>query len=214
MPPHNLRYAALVFAGTLLVGLALNACTTLNKDECLHADWFSIGYEDGARGYKTSRIGQHRQACARHGVAPDFETYEKGRRQGLAEWCTPRNGYVMGAAGRRYNGVCPNDLEPDYLEAFNQGKAVYAYQKQIRVQRLAVEKMHTDLDALDKDIDAMETERSGQGVSPRRRKALAAEIRGRKEDRRLLLDQISDAEHTVDAMQHNLLRMKAQNPYQ
>jgi hypothetical protein len=214
MPAQNQRYAAMALAGTLLVALALSACATLNKNECLNADWFSIGYEDGAKGYKTSRIGQHRQACAQYGVTPDFEAYENGRRQGLAEWCTPRNGYVMGAAGRSYNGVCPNNLETAYLEAYNQGKAVYAYQKQIHLQRQAVEKMHLDLDTLDKDIAAMENERNGQGVSPRRRKALMSEVRRRRQDRRLLLDQISDAERTVDAMQHNLLQMKARNPYQ
>ena len=203
----------MVMAGTLLIASALNGCATQEKNECFHADWFSIGYEDGAMGFKTSRIGQHRQACARYGVAPDFEAYEKGRRQGLTEWCTPRNGYAMGAAGRKYNGVCPRNLESAYLEAYSRGEAVYAYQAQISVRQQAVKEMHAELDALDKDIDALETEKSSQEVSPRGRKALAAKIHRRKEDRRLLLRRISDAERTVEAMHRNLLRMNAQNPF-
>jgi hypothetical protein len=213
VPAQNQRALAIVIAGTLLIASALNGCATQDKNECFHADWFSIGYKDGTRGFKTSRIGQHRQACARYGVTPDFETYEKGRRQGLAEWCTPRNGYVMGAAGRQYDGVCPKNLEPAYLEAYSQGKAVFAYQEQIRVRQQSVKKMHAELDALDKDIAALETARSDYEVSPRGRKALAAEIHRRKEDRRLLLRRISDAERTVEAMHRNLQRMKTQNPF-
>jgi hypothetical protein len=47
---------------------AFTGCATLGKEECLNADWFTIGFEDGARGYPASRIGDHREACAKHGV--------------------------------------------------------------------------------------------------------------------------------------------------
>ena len=48
--------------------LVLNGCKTLNKDECQTGDWETIGYEDGLRGELRSRVGQHREACAKHHV--------------------------------------------------------------------------------------------------------------------------------------------------
>ena len=202
----------------VLVSLAaltviMSGCATLGKDECLNADWFSIGYEDGARGYKTSRIGDHRRACAKHGVAPDFESYENGRRQGLAEWCTPRNGYAQGSRGKIYNGVCPKEMESAYVNALKRGKAVFDYEKEVRIKDQALKNMTARLDAADKELHDMEAELISDGVSPRRRKALLKEIRRHEEDRRLLLDDISATEHTFQAMQRNLERMKAQNPY-
>ena len=104
-------------------------------------------------------------------------------------------------------------MEPAYVRALNQGKAVHAYENEIRIQNQGVNKMHADLDAMDRDIADMEAELVSDGVSPRRRKALLEEIRVREEDRRLLLDDLSSAEHGVEEMQHNLERMKVRNPY-
>jgi hypothetical protein len=193
--------------------LILSGCATLGKDECLNADWFSIGYEDGARGYHTSRIGGHRKACAKHGVTPDFNAYEKGRQKGLAEWCSPRNANRIGLTGGTYNGVCPKNLEPAFLQALNQGKAVYAYEKEYRNQNQTLKKMYADLDGIDRKIADLEAELISNGVSPRRRKALLEEIRLREEDRRLLLMNITAAEKTVADMRNNLEQMKADNPY-
>ena len=46
-------------------------CASLDKNECLHADWYAIGLEDGARGRALERLGDHRRACAKHSVTPD-----------------------------------------------------------------------------------------------------------------------------------------------
>jgi hypothetical protein len=203
-----------IFLCSLLsLALILTGCATLDKSECINADWYSIGYEDGARGLKTSHIGDHRKACAKHGVAPDFETYEKGRQQGLTEWCTPRNGYSHGSGGNQYNGACPKHMEAAYLKAFNQGKAVHAYENEVMLQDRALKKMYADLNAMDKDIADMEAELIGPGSSPQRRRALLEGLRLREEERRLLLTDISGAEHTINDMRANLQRMRVSNPY-
>jgi hypothetical protein len=191
----------------------LSGCATLVKDECLHADWFSIGYEDGAHGYHAARIENHRKACARNGVTPDFDTYEKGRQQGLDQWCTPRNGNRIGLQGGGYNGVCPKDLEPAFLQALDHGKAVYAYEKEYENQDRALKNMVADLGGIEKNIADMEAELVDNSASPRRRKALLEEIRLRDEDRRLLHNDIEATEKTIADMRHNLEQMKARNPY-
>ena len=55
---HRFWMAAAALAGWLLF---TTGCATMGKDECLSADWRTIGFEDGAGGYPASRIGQYRQ---------------------------------------------------------------------------------------------------------------------------------------------------------
>lgn len=109
-----------------ILALLLSACSTMNKNECLNADWRTIGYGDGARGYKAGRIGEHRSACAEYGVRPNLNAYNTGREQGLSQYCTPTTGYNKGLSGYRYNGVCANHNERDFVEALNYGLAIYS----------------------------------------------------------------------------------------
>ena len=105
--------------------LIFSACSTMNKNECLNADWRTIGYSDGARGYKASRIGQHQSACAEYAVRPDLNAYNSGREQGLSQFCTARTGYNRGLRGYGYNGVCARHNEGAFLEAYNYGVTIY-----------------------------------------------------------------------------------------
>ena len=95
------------------------------------SDWRTIGYEDGSMGYSADRLGNHRKACAKHGVAPDFEAYQAGRREGLRQYCQPSRGFNVGAGGGRYNGVCPSDMEPEFVDAFNRGHKLYNLRAQV-----------------------------------------------------------------------------------
>ncbi|HSW32509.1 MAG TPA: DUF2799 domain-containing protein [Steroidobacteraceae bacterium] len=127
------KVALLPAVGTLL----LAACsTTMNKDECRSADWRTIGYEDGVAGHSGERIGQHRKACAEHGVTPDLGAYQAGRAAGLREFCQPHNGYRAGAGGTAYYDNCPADLAPAFVAAYESGRELY-----VRTRRV------TDLDA-------------------------------------------------------------------
>src|SRR5262245_15946206 len=114
MPAMQRLSAAVVLACSLLMG----GCASMSKDECMTVDWRTVGYEDGARGYSGGRIAEHRKACAKHGVTPDLTAYQAGRDDGLHEYCVPQNGFRMGANGNNYGGVCPRDVEPAFLGAF------------------------------------------------------------------------------------------------
>ncbi len=200
--------AFLIFSLTALAG-----CATLDEDECRNADWFSIGLEDGARGYPASHISQHRKACAKYGIAPDFATYEQGRQKGLEEYCTPRNGYARGNAGKRYNGSCPKHLEAAYIRALNQGRDVYNYAGSVKKQEQELQKQHDILEAIEKDIADTEEELVRPGVSPQRRRQLLDELRHLEEDQKSMLTDIADMEHTLEGMEERLARMRARNPY-
>ena len=75
----------------------LAGCASLDKDECRTADWYAVGLEDGARGRALDRLGDHRRACAEHGVTPHTERYLAGRSEGLRSFCTYERGFGMPA---------------------------------------------------------------------------------------------------------------------
>jgi Protein of unknown function (DUF2799) len=109
----------------LIAAFALSGCASLSENECRTADWESIGYLDGTRGYNSGRIGDHVEACAKVGISPDRKLYEEGRNRGLEEFCTGRNGVRVGEQGSTYSGVCPVDLEPGFLRGYNIGRDLY-----------------------------------------------------------------------------------------
>ena len=103
----------------------------MNADECANSDWSAVGYEDGSRGYASDRFGDHRKACAKHGISADFSAYQEGRTDGLVEFCQPTRGYNLGAGGGQYNGVCAADLEPDFLDAYRVGQQLYTLRSNV-----------------------------------------------------------------------------------
>ena len=199
---------------TFISGLfVLSGCATLGKDECLNADWRTIGYEDGAYGYPASRIGSHREDCAKHGVTPDFNRYEQGRLEGLREYCTPQKGYGLGTSGRQYNYVCPRDLESTFLKGYYQGKNVHAAQIQVKGQEADLKKMHDELRTVDKNLHNYETQLVHDDIGPRRRKKLLEEFKILTEQRRYILDEIVQQEALLEDSRQNLREIMAQNPY-
>ncbi|MDH4047424.1 MAG: DUF2799 domain-containing protein [Gammaproteobacteria bacterium] len=112
-------------AASILTLMILSGCATMSGDECATSDWYAIGFEDGSRGYTSSRLGDHRKACAKHGVTPDFEAYQTGRNEGLVEFCQPSRGFNLGASGSQYHGVCSAHREGQFLDAYNSGYHLY-----------------------------------------------------------------------------------------
>jgi len=199
---------------TILIGLmVMSGCASLDKEECLNADWRTIGYEDGTRGYSGSRIGTHRKACAKHGVAPDLGEYEEGRLMGLREYCTPSNGYRLGTMGKGYNGVCPPDLAPAFRHAIQEGQKLYDLKREAQQQRRELQKAYEDLDALKTELSDKEAELIKSHVSPRRRKQLLDELRILEDEQEALFAEIVEMEKALELMQLNLSKFREQSPY-
>ena len=77
----------------LLLALVVSGCASMNKEECLTADWRTVGFHDGAAGHTADGIDAHRQACAEYGVVPNLDRYLDGRKSGLKEYCRAARGY-------------------------------------------------------------------------------------------------------------------------
>jgi hypothetical protein len=125
---------------TIVLGLA--GCAGLSEQECTVSDWRTIGFEDGAAGRPVSAIGNYRQACSKYGVTPNLDSYRSGHEEGAREFCRPGKGFEFGRAGGRYAGICPADLEPDFLAAYNQGHHLYELESTLRstTQQIAYDK--------------------------------------------------------------------------
>lgn len=139
-------------ASAALVLLALGGCATMDREECLTVDWRTVGFEDGARGYSGDRIGQHRKACAKHGVTPDLAAYQAGREEGLREYCVPANGFRLGSQGGSYGGICPSDLEPAFADAYQSGHQLYTLQARLSNVNYRLDSKRKELRDAEADI--------------------------------------------------------------
>lgn len=143
----------------ILVAIAvasLGGCATMNADECATSDWSAIGYEDGSRGYTADRLGSHRKACAKHGVTPDFQAYQRGHGQGVEAFCQPGRAFNFGANGGHYNGVCPADMEPEFIEAYQAGHKLHTLRANVSAASSQIYSMEQDLERAENRITATE----------------------------------------------------------
>jgi hypothetical protein len=136
----------------LMSALVLSGCATLNKNECLTANWYQIGYEDGARGFPDTRIGSHREACAKHGISPDFRAYLDGHEEGVIRFCTAQNGFAQGKNGYQYAGICPPALEGRFLDGYDAGRQIYAVTSAIRSAESEQRQNEAKMSALEQEI--------------------------------------------------------------
>jgi hypothetical protein len=138
--------ALLVVVCTLLVG----ACASkMSKDECRTVDWRTVGYEDGVAGQPGARIGEHRRACAEHGVTPDLNAYLAGRTSGLREYCQPHNGYRAGANGYTYFDTCPAELAEAFEKAYDEGRALYVRERRVTDTEAQIEDKRREIRRLE-----------------------------------------------------------------
>lgn len=109
----------------MILGSVLAGCAGMSEQDCLVSDWRTVGFEDGTAGRPASTIGNYRQACSKHGVAPDLASYRAGHAEGVEIYCRPARGYDVGRRGGAYRGVCPAGLEPDFIAAYQSGRHLY-----------------------------------------------------------------------------------------
>ena len=134
---------------TLICGLMLAACASLNEEECRSGDWTSIGFADGSEGRLVSFLDKHAKACREFGITPDRAEWLAGRTQGLTRYCTPAKAYLVGREGHNITPVCSaralNEMQP----AWDHGRMYWRILTEIR-------HLESDRRALRADIAALE----------------------------------------------------------
>jgi len=189
----------------------LGGCASMNANECLLGDWHTIGFEDGARGMSMERLGQHRKACAKHGVAPDFVAYREGREAGLRDYCQPSRGFALGAGGGHYYGVCAVDQEPEFLDAYRQGKHLHVLRSSVSATNQAIAARRAELDEVEGRIRDAEAALISAETPTEERILLLADLKTLSEDAGrleaeidVLLEERAGYEHELESYQASL----------
>jgi hypothetical protein len=112
--------------------LALAGCAGMSEQACLTSDWRTVGFEDGSVGRSEAMIANYRKQCAEHGVQPNLDAYRTGHAQGVEVYCRAGNGFDVGHSGAAYQGVCPTNLEPEFLANYNSGHRLYELESGVR----------------------------------------------------------------------------------
>jgi len=180
----------------------------MKKEECLTADWYNIGFEDGTRGYKVSRITNHRKACSKYDIVPNLDLYVRGRDQGLIEYCTAYNGYNLGLKGRPYNDVCQGNLRQGFLEAYNIGKDIYLFERDVNAEKRELENLNNELLELDKRIKDKELELSKGCSDTKICKEILNNIRSLDNEKNVLDYEIMTQKNILNGMGKTLVDMK------
>ena len=167
-------------AGALL-GLA--SCATMSADQCLAGDWAGQGFSDGASGLSMSRLSEHAEACAKHGVVPDSAAYAAGRDQGLVRYCTPDNGFRAGRTGSGYGGVCPSYLEADFMPAYRDGQIVHGVEQVLNTARGRVSSLGDQMEDLDDKISGKQAELRAEGLTDPQRDQIRNRIQELRRER-------------------------------
>lgn len=196
---HGFRSAALLFLLLLAQG-----CASLNKEECLVADWHLIGYQDGVAGKSPAAVGAYRKDCAKHAVVPDLVAYQEGRAEGLLEFCKAGNGYRLGKSGRALPVVCPAQLEAGFSAAYKQGRDIYLAQSAVNETHAKIHDRQESLQRIDEDKTYKLSELVADGLISEQRVLILYEISELEQERGSIEQEMADLEYELAERQSYL----------
>jgi len=206
---HNPFLSAAILAALVL----LQGCATLDKDECLLADWRLIGYQDGVAGKSATVVGEYREDCAKHAVVPDLDAYRAGREEGLQQYCKADNGYRLGNTGRGLPAICPVALEDDFRDAYRAGRELYQ-------ARSAVNKTHSRINNHKQTLSNLEKSRAeklaaliADGLKADQRVMILYDINEVQQEIESIEDEIVDLELELEDQQVRLDHLSSNDSY-
>lgn len=197
----------------VILGLLVSGCASMDEEECRAADWRAIGYEDGVRGAPASYIGERREACADHGITPDFAAYKQGREEGLREFCTPASGYRLGRNGRPLAAVCPSELEADFRDAYKSGREIYQAASVVRATSSRLERKKRALREVRSGLTSKASELIVPSTSTQRRIELVVEIQDLTTRKQRLESEIDTLSAELDRHRDELAALEHASVY-
>lgn len=196
-----------------IAALLVCACATLDREECVHADWRLIGYEDAAQGRSAAYLAKHRRACAEHQVRPDMDAYLLGHGEGLAQYCRPAKAYRLGRSGSPYPEVCPTHLKSDLLSAYRDGKDIYELEQGIKRTHARKNEKLQQLAGLKQQFQDKESELIAKDTAVTRRLQLLSELRDLSKTQDAIEVEIHELEMERARLQQRLDRIRKDVPY-
>lgn len=210
---RNLTHHYIWAVSVLYLSVLLQGCATLDKDECMVADWRLIGYQDGAAGKTAGIIGEYREDCAKYAVVPDLDDYNAGRAEGLREYCKAENGFRLGHSGRSLATVCPASLTDQFHQAYNSGRKLY-------LARTAVNQTHSLISSRKQTLSSLEKTRAeklaalvADGLKTDQRVMILYELNELQDDMHAVEDELVELEFDLEKQQARLERLDRKNTY-
>lgn len=194
-----MKYRVWILAASILSG-----CASLSKEECNNADWFLIGFEDGSRGKALSTVGEHRKACARVNITPDFARYESGHQKGATHYCTLENGFALGEAGGAYNGVCIKTTEARFLKGYHAGKNRFDLRRMIDHAVANITKHAERMDELQAEVREVEAAIVDAGSSSTERRRHLKALRELQKEKAAMEADTKALEYELEELRHRL----------
>lgn len=201
------------FCGLLLCAAVVSGCASLSEDECRTADWREIGYADGSQGARTSRLAEHRKACAKFGVRVGLDDYNIGHAEGVRRFCHGSSGFANGRQGYVYQGICPADLESEFLAGYDEGKEVHRLEQQVNQLRGRISSHKSRLKKLKKRIKSREDKMLAEDVTASDRRSLYRDIEDLKEQLHHSDYDSEDAERKIYHLEHEIEELLQHSRY-
>ena len=187
----NLKH---VFSILVLTSLACAKSATVSESQCTAGDWQTIGYRDGAIGYRSTRLLAHQDACGPHGVIPDRDGYMLGWQQGIQEFCDPNNAFQVGTSGARHGNVCPADQREPFLNAYKEGRTLFLAREEVLGLERQIHVKSLRLETVKEEIVTSATAQLNPLLTLAQRIELLAKIERLNEERNRLMAEIPNLE--------------------
>jgi len=183
----------------------------MNEKECLNAEWRLIGFEDGSQGKPESGIGNYRKDCAKVNVVPDLGRYQLGHKEGARKYCVKNIAYQAGVSGGAYYGVCPADLEQNFLNAYRAGQALFAINRDVQNSQARISRFQHDLNAMQQDIKDHERAIVDSNSSSKQRREHLDTIKNLRDQINNLQLQLDDESYSLARRQDDAQRLQSQH---
>lgn len=164
-----------VLCGALCAVVLLSGCATLSESQCIAGDWQTVGYRDGTNGTASAQLLQHQNACMKHGITPDRDTYLLGWNEGVEQYCQPGNGFNVGKQGGGYSSICPAHLKNAYYTAYQDGRLIYNAQSEVDRINRQISQKQSRIEQLQEDMSKTEAQLISDDVSSETRLELLLE---------------------------------------
>lgn len=137
---------SLLLAATVVMLGGLTSCGGISERECVNADWYTTGFNDGRKGYPLDKVELLSEACGEYDVAVDNAEYRDGHAGGIERYCQPQAIYNSAERGGQYYGVCSTNPHAGLLvEAWSQGRELYFFDQQIWQYERELDRIREDL---------------------------------------------------------------------
>lgn len=138
------------FIFTIIVGalcfIGLQGCGGISERECAQADWYTVGFIDGSKGYPVSKVEALTAACGAYEVDVNSAKYREGHSGGLDQYCQPRTIFNLAERGGQYHGVCADRPHAGLLvEAWSHGRELHYKDREIWQTEAELDRLREDL---------------------------------------------------------------------